>query len=149
MVKEVSRLRQELAELRVMVDAHDGLQAAMESRAQSAVLARDQAIADRAKWEGLFTMINATLRAFEVPAAPLIVEARPTAASVSGDGQREQQFVGAVDGARAAGLARPPSHVGLAAMVLAAAGVAEPGIVERQHAALDGLDDQIIGQLGM
>ena len=84
MAKEVSRLRQELAELRVMVDAHDGLQAAMESRAQSAVLARDQAIADRVKWEGLFTMINATLRAFEVPAAPLIVEARPTAASASG-----------------------------------------------------------------
>jgi chromosome segregation ATPase len=84
MAREVSRLRQELAELRVMVDAHDGLQAAMESRAQSAVLARDQAIADRVKWEGLFTMINATLRAFEVPAAPLIVEARPTAASAGG-----------------------------------------------------------------
>jgi chromosome segregation ATPase len=46
--------------------------AAMESRLQSMQLERDQAISDRAVYEALFISLQAQMRAFQVPSAPLV-----------------------------------------------------------------------------
>lgn len=70
-------LRSMLAEREVALDARQTHIADMESRVSSAMLIRDQAVADRAKYETMFISIYAQLRAFEVPAAPLVRETRP------------------------------------------------------------------------
>jgi len=43
-----------------------------QSHIKSAYLVRDQAMADRIKYEALFVSVQAQLRAFQVPAEPLI-----------------------------------------------------------------------------
>ena len=45
------------------------------SQIRSAMLVRDQALADRIKYEALFVSVQAQLRAFAVPAEPLIRDA--------------------------------------------------------------------------
>jgi len=46
-----------------------------QSQIRSAMLVRDQALADRIKYEALFVSVQAQLRAFAVPAEPLIRDA--------------------------------------------------------------------------
>jgi len=45
------------------------------SQIRSAMLVRDQALADRIKYEALFVSLQAQMRAFAVPAEPLIKDA--------------------------------------------------------------------------
>jgi hypothetical protein len=76
----LAQARQEIAELRVMVEAHDGLTALMESRVASAVLERDHAVAERAQYEALHTAILAMCKAFKVPDVEPAPEGAPAAA---------------------------------------------------------------------
>jgi predicted nucleic acid-binding Zn-ribbon protein len=46
----------------------------LRSQMQTTMLMRDKAIGERAKWEALFIGIQAQMRAFEVPAAPLVTQ---------------------------------------------------------------------------
>ena len=46
-----------------------------QSQTRSAMLVRDQALADRIKYEALFVSVQAQLRAFAVPSEPLIKDA--------------------------------------------------------------------------
>ena len=46
--------------------------AELESRERTAMLERDQAVADRITWETLFVSINAQMRAFKIPSAPFV-----------------------------------------------------------------------------
>ena len=73
----VHELESELAAHRVELDGRERYIAEMESRVNSAMLVRDQAVADRAKYETMFISVFAQLRAFNVPAAPLVKETRP------------------------------------------------------------------------
>lgn len=77
--KEVAALKTDMAGYRVINDAQAAQLAAMESKIETAMLVRDQAVADRAKYEALFITFMAQLRAFNVPAAPLVREADPAA----------------------------------------------------------------------
>lgn len=69
---EVRELRTQIAGYKVALEADASRIAELESRATTLTLERDQAVADRVKWEGLFVSIKAMLRAFAVPNAPLI-----------------------------------------------------------------------------
>jgi hypothetical protein len=77
LVRENSELRNALAEHRASLEVHHSRIADMDSRIATATMVRDQAVADRAKYETMFISIFAQLRAFEVPAAPLVREAPP------------------------------------------------------------------------
>jgi hypothetical protein len=79
--QEVRELRSMLAEREVALDARQAHIADMESRVNSAMMIRDQAVADRAKYETMFISIFAQLRAFDVPTAPLVREANPVRAN--------------------------------------------------------------------
>ena len=57
---------------RITIDAHTGQMADMESKVEIARLQRDQAVADRAKYEAFMLMLQAQLHAFDPPATPLI-----------------------------------------------------------------------------
>ena len=46
-----------------------------QSQTRSAMLVRDQAMADRIKYEALFVSLQAQMRAFAVPSEPLITDA--------------------------------------------------------------------------
>jgi hypothetical protein len=73
--KEVAALRERVAALEI---ENEGLRAQIndaQSQVASAHLKRDQALADRIKYEGLFVSIQAQMRAFAVPATPLISDA--------------------------------------------------------------------------
>ena len=76
LANEVTRLRGDISAYKVMVEALETQLADAQSRIQSATIMRDQAAADRCKWESLFIGIQAQLRAFEVPAAPLVIPRR-------------------------------------------------------------------------
>lgn len=69
---ENAQLRVDLAGYKVVVEAKEELLNQAESRINSALLARDQAIAERAKYETLFASFKAQLNAFAIPAAPYI-----------------------------------------------------------------------------
>ena len=73
---EVARLRTEISAYKVMIEGHTAQQNEMLSRVQTMVMVRDQAVADRAKYEALFVMLNAQMRAFAIPAAPLVAAAK-------------------------------------------------------------------------
>jgi hypothetical protein len=73
--RENIALKTENAGLKVAVEALEAHRTEMESRVQSATLVRDQAVADRAVYETLFVSIQAQMRAFAVPAAPLVKDA--------------------------------------------------------------------------
>lgn len=74
---EVQRLRADIAGHKVAIEAMEVQLLDAQSRVSSATIIRDQANADRAKWESLFISMYAQMRAFNVPAAPLVREANP------------------------------------------------------------------------
>ena len=79
LAREVAALKTDIAGFRVVIEAQTTQLNDLESKVASAYIARDQAVADRAKYETLFITFQATLRAFAVPAAPLVKEADPSA----------------------------------------------------------------------
>jgi len=70
---EVAALKIEMSARQVELEAMRSRIADMESRVATAVLMRDQAVAERAIYETLFISFQAQLRAFKIPAAPLVV----------------------------------------------------------------------------
>lgn len=74
---ESAELRVQLAELRAENEALQSRLADLESRMATLQMTRDEAVAHRLKWEGLFTSIQAQLKAFQTPAEPLIRELLP------------------------------------------------------------------------
>ena len=72
LTREVATLKSEAAGYRVVIEAQTAQLANMESEVKTAYLVRDQAVADRAKYEALFVIQLAQMRAFAVPAAPLV-----------------------------------------------------------------------------
>ena len=72
---ECAKLKADIVLYKVEIEARHSEIAGMRSSEQSAMLMRDQAIAERAKWEALFISLMAQMRAFQVPAAPLVTEA--------------------------------------------------------------------------
>jgi len=69
---EVSRLNSEIAAYKVVSEAQKSQLIEMESRVASMQVVRDQAVAERAKFETLFITFQSLLRAFRIPSAPLI-----------------------------------------------------------------------------
>jgi hypothetical protein len=69
---EVARLNSDVATHKVAAEALSAQIADMESRVQTATMMRDQAVGERAVYEALFISVQAQLRAFKIPAAPLI-----------------------------------------------------------------------------
>jgi hypothetical protein len=74
-IKKHTALYTENVGLKVAVEALEAHRTEMESRIQSMILERDQAVADRAVYEVLFVSLQAQMRAFAVPAAPLVRDA--------------------------------------------------------------------------
>lgn len=70
-----AKLKADIVLYKVEIEARHSEIAELRSGAESAMLMRDQAIAERAKWEALFISLMAQMRAFQVPAAPLVTEA--------------------------------------------------------------------------
>jgi hypothetical protein len=73
--RRLSERETDIAGFKVAIEALQAQLAEAESRVATMTLVRDQAVADRAVYETLFISIQAQLRAFKVPAAPLIKEA--------------------------------------------------------------------------
>ena len=71
---ELATLRSEIAALKVVAEAQKSQLNELESRNSSMQMVRDQAVADRAKFETLFVSFQSMLRAFNIPAAPLVKE---------------------------------------------------------------------------
>ena len=69
---EVGRLKHDITQDRVELEALRSLVTTLESRVTTHQAERDQAVADRAVYEALFISVNAQLRAFNVPSAPLV-----------------------------------------------------------------------------
>lgn len=69
---EVRNLRSEIAGYKVAAEAQAAQMNGMESRIATMQLVRDQAVAERATYEALFVTLQAQMRAFKIPAAPLI-----------------------------------------------------------------------------
>lgn len=72
--KEVADLRSDLAAQKVVNEAMAEQINTMQSHVSSMMLIRDQAVADRAVYETLFISFQSQLRAFQIPAAPLVRE---------------------------------------------------------------------------
>ena len=69
---ELASSKVDLAAMKVVVEAQSSQITEMESRVASMQVVRDQAVAERAKYETLFASFQAMLRTFAVPATPLI-----------------------------------------------------------------------------
>ena len=89
LVREVSDLKSQLAALKEIIEVNQARFADMDSLTATARLQRDQAIADRAKYESLFIGIYAQMRAFAVPCAPLVKEADPAAPDGIDEGHQQ------------------------------------------------------------
>jgi len=74
LAKDVVALNNEITSYKIMVEAQKSQMNDLESRIAAAGAIRDQAVAERAKYETLFMSIQAMLRTFNIPAAPLIKE---------------------------------------------------------------------------
>jgi len=74
LAKEIDKLLKEITSYKIMVEAQKSQMNDLESRATSAGILRDEAVAERAKYETLFMSFQAMLRTFNIPAAPLIKE---------------------------------------------------------------------------
>jgi hypothetical protein len=70
-----AKLKSDIVLYKVEIEARHSEIAELRSNEQTAQLMRDRAIAERAKWEALFISIQAQMRAFDVPAAPLVTQA--------------------------------------------------------------------------
>lgn len=75
LTEEVAKLKASLEAYKVRENSQTSLLAEMESRLKTMELTRDQAVADRCKYEALFVTMQAQMRAFRVPAEPLIQDA--------------------------------------------------------------------------
>ena len=90
--QEAERLRAELTGCKIALEAQSSYAAQMESRMADTIALRDQTMAERIKWEALFVGIMAQLKAFDVPAGPLVRgvehdrETRQDAANGAGPG---------------------------------------------------------------
>jgi hypothetical protein len=69
-----AKLRADIVLYKVEIEARHSEITELRSKEQTAMLMRDKAIGERAKWEALFISIQAQMRAFEVPAAPLVTQ---------------------------------------------------------------------------
>lgn len=67
-------LRVEREADKARIEAQERTIIELESRCNTLLLQRDEAVAHRIKWETFFASILAQMRAFEVPAVPLIVD---------------------------------------------------------------------------
>jgi len=70
--KERDEAKLEVTRLKVALEAMDAQQNQLESRIQTAMIQRDEAVAVRAALEHFFVSIQAQFRVFNLPAAPLI-----------------------------------------------------------------------------
>jgi hypothetical protein len=75
LAKELTKCKNDMAALKVVAEAQVAQINSMESRVASMQIIRDQAVAERAKYETLFASFQVMLRAFVLPATPLITEA--------------------------------------------------------------------------
>lgn len=82
LARKVEQLHLDLAAQKVVNEAQTAQLNDMESRVATMTMVRDQAVADRAVYETLFITFQSMLRAFAIPAAPLVVE-KPEANSES------------------------------------------------------------------
>lgn len=72
--RQLHDMRSEMAALKVVAEAQKSQMTEMESRNATMLAIRDQAVAERAKYETLFMSFQAMLRTFNIPAAPLVKE---------------------------------------------------------------------------
>jgi len=77
--RQAAMLRSEVSAHKVVTEAQASQLAEMESRCAAYRLERDQAMADRAKFETLLIGIQAQLKAFAIPSAPLVRSAEQEA----------------------------------------------------------------------
>ena len=70
--KDAAELRDKISSLQITNDGLHSQLSELQSHLRSAVMIRDQAVADRVKYEALFISIFAQMRAFAVPAEPYI-----------------------------------------------------------------------------
>jgi len=78
LARQVAAQKTEIAAHAVENEAMRSRLADMESRVASAMLVRDQAVAQRAVYETLFISFQAQMRAFAVPAEPLVRDTEDT-----------------------------------------------------------------------
>lgn len=74
LAKEIDKLLKDITSHKIMVEAQKSQMNDLESKIATANLLREEAVAQRAKYETLFMSIQAMLRTFSIPAAPLIKE---------------------------------------------------------------------------
>ena len=74
LAKEIDKLLKDITSHKIMVEAQKSQMNDLESKIATANLLREEAVAQRAKYETLFMSIMAMLRTFNIPAAPLIKE---------------------------------------------------------------------------
>jgi len=72
--KQIAEMEIELSATKKQVEALQGMVTMMESRVHSCQIERDAAVAERAKFETLFVQIAGTLRTFNIPSNPVIME---------------------------------------------------------------------------
>ena len=72
LAKELADAKSEIAGLKISLEVQTAQMNVMESRVNAMQLTRDQAVAERAKYETLFASFQAMLRTFAVPAVPYI-----------------------------------------------------------------------------
>jgi len=84
----VSDLLTEISGLKAQLEIAELEASQLRSKAESALSVRDEAVAERAVYETLFISVQAQLRAFRIPAAPLIKElgGEETLDRATGDG---------------------------------------------------------------
>jgi predicted metal-binding membrane protein len=75
---EVAQLKSEATGMHFKIEVLQEQLAGAESKIAAALALRDQAIAERAAYETMFIGMYASMRAFKVPAAPLIKENPPS-----------------------------------------------------------------------
>lgn len=73
--KEIIATRERVAALEIEAEGLRSQLNDAESKVITAYMVRDKALADRIKYESLFVSVQAQMRAFAVPAAPLISDA--------------------------------------------------------------------------
>lgn len=74
LAKEIDKLLKDITSHKIMVEAQKSQMNDLESKIATANLLREEAVAQRAKYETLFMSIQAMLRTFNIPATPLIKE---------------------------------------------------------------------------
>jgi len=73
---EVTRMRSDIAGLKVVIEALEAQLADAQSRVATATIVRDAAVSDRAEYKTILISIQSQLRAFGIKHEPLVVERR-------------------------------------------------------------------------